>query len=150
MESILKTLANLRFTWVAALSILAAIYLPLYIMLPPESAWVNDEGNRIAATRAFASGNGLAMNDPASKLDPELSGYPPPYFLKNAKGEVVSGYNPAFPALCAGPYWLCGIIGARAIPLLAGLVCAALGGFLAGALGAKDRAQGIATLATGI
>ncbi len=138
-------LARLSPLLVFALALI--LYLPLFLLLPAHSIWISDEGNRVLSVKSYADGAWGALPNPASKMEPSLSSYPPPYFYKGAKGDFRSGYSQLFP-LAAAPAWkLAGLWGARLIPLVAGLLCALLALLVARELGGSDQAQSLAVVA---
>ena len=66
---------------------IAILYLFLFVtLLPHDSIWISDEGNRIAAVRAYAETSQRYLPDPFSGLEQVpgqgLRAYPKPYFIQ--------------------------------------------------------------------
>lgn len=130
-----------------ALGVIAVLSVAFLLLLPVRSIWINDEGNKLLAAFAFADG-GRGIPNGAAKIDPSLSSFPPPYFVRMGDGRYVSGYGDVFPALSSIPLKIGGLLCARVLPLLAGLLCALAAAWLAAELGFSRARQALAACAT--
>ena len=81
---------------------IAILYLFLFVtLLPHDSIWISDEGNRIAAVRAYAETSQKYLPDPFIGLEQVpgqgLRAYPKPYFVQEKDGQWRSAYSAFFP-----------------------------------------------------
>lgn len=100
----------------SVLLLIAGIYIVLaFLMLRYDSIWINDEGNRIIATEAYALDSSPFLPDPGEGINGEspISSYPPPYFVRTADGHIRSAYSPFFPYLASFFYAFSGLTGAK-------------------------------------
>lgn len=127
----------------SVLLLIAGIYIVLaFLMLRYDSIWINDEGNRIIATEAYALDSSPFLPDPGEGINGEspISSYPPPYFVRTADGHIRSAYSPFFPYLASFFYAFSGLTGAKFfLSFLPMLICAVVIGFIMKELQFKPR-----------
>ena len=122
----------------------AILYLALFVaILPHDSIWISDEGNRVNAVRSYAETGEAFLPDPLAGLRkvPEegLRAYPPPYFVQNREGRWRSGYTAFFPWTASFLYRAAGQLGLILIPLAGGLLSILAAGWIAKELGMNER-----------
>ena len=126
LEPIQKKMSAFTFAGIAIL------YLFLFVtLLPHDSIWISDEGNRIAAVRAYAETSQKYLPDPFAGLmqvpEQGLRAYPKPYFIQEGNGQWRSAYSAFFPWAASFLYNAAGRPGLVLSILFAGLIAKNLG-----------------------
>ena len=119
------------FAWTLAVIVLA--YLIMFAVLPKESIWISDEGNRIMSVQAYALNGSKALPDPLNGITNIPSGiraYPKPYFIQK-NGQWRSAYQLFFPWLASFVYSAFGRTCTLFIAVLGGLLTVLGTGLLA-------------------
>lgn len=109
----------------AATFLVAVLVYFLAAQITSDGIWVNDEGNRMLAVKAWSKNAGF-VRDPLRETPlPGVYSYcPESYFvLDPASGKVISAYSPVFPRVMAPLYKWGGFPLVRCVVLLAGLLC---------------------------
>lgn len=98
-----------------------ALLILLTLWMPRCGHWITDGGNKAMVMENFLLHGTLAMENPASDLDPANRFFPDAvfHFQKTPKG-IYSVFPPYFPILTAPFYHLAGVRGKYLIPLLGG------------------------------
>ena len=127
-----------------AFAAVAILYLILFaVILPQDSIWISDEGNRINAVRTYAETGKPYLPDPLAGLqqvpDEGLRAYPPPYFVQDREGRWRSAYTAFFPWTSSFLYRAAGQLGVILIPIAGGLLSILFAGLIAKNLGMDDR-----------
>ena len=132
-------------------AVITLLYLLLFaVLLPHDSIWISDEGNRILTTRTYAETGTAYLPDSLSGLKqvPEegLRAYPPPYFIQEKDGKWRSGYTAFFPWTSAFFYRAAGQFGLFLIPLAGGLLSILFTGLTARDIGLDSSKAALAML----
>lgn len=127
-----------------AFAAVAILYLILFaVILPQDSIWISDEGNRINAVRTYAETGKPYLPDPLAGLqqvpDEGLRAYPPPYFVQDREGRWRSAYTAFFPWTSSFLYRAAGQLGVILIPIAGGLLSILFAGLIAKNLDMDDR-----------
>ncbi len=130
---------------------IAILYLFLFVtLLPHDSIWISDEGNRIAAVRAYAETSQKYLPDPFIGLEQVpgqgLRAYPKPYFVQEKDGQWRSAYSAFFPWTCSFLYKAAGRPGLVLLPVIAGVLSILFAGLIAKTLGLNDRKASLVML----
>ena len=127
------------FIW--SFAVIAAAYLIMFFVLPDDSIWISDEGNRIMTVQAYAQNGSCALPDPFTgivRIPPGVRAYPEPYFIRK-NGQWRSAYQLFFPWLASWVQPFFGRQGAGLIAVLGGLLTVLAAGLLARKLFADDK-----------
>ena len=127
------------FAWTFAL--VALVYLILSAILPKESIWISDEGNRIMTVQAYSEDGRSMLPDPLAEIAAVPVGiraYPQPYFIRK-NGQWRSAYQLFFPRIAAWIHSAVGSTGMLFLPVLGGLLTILCAGLLTRKLFADDR-----------
>ena len=130
-----------RHLFIGSFAVIAAVYLILFSILPKESIWISDEGNRIMTVQAYAENGSHALPDPLTgivRIPPGIRAYPEPYFIQK-NGQWRSAYQLFFPWLVSQIYMLLGREGAWLVSVLGGLLTIWSVGMLGRQLFADDK-----------
>ncbi len=130
---------------------ITVLYVFLFVtILPHDSIWISDEGNRIAAVRAYADTSQKYLPDPLAGLQqvPEqgLRAYPKPYFIQEKDGKWRSAYSAFFPWITSFLYRASGRPGLVLLPVIAGLLGILAAGMTAKTLGLDNLKASFAML----
>lgn len=145
LEPIQKKMSAFTFAGIAIL------YLFLFVtLLPHDSIWISDEGNRIAAVRAYAETSQKYLPDPFAGLmqvpEQGLRAYPKPYFIQEGNGQWRSAYSAFFPWAASFLYNAAGRPGLVLLPVITGLLSILFAGLIAKNLGMNDRKASLVML----
>lgn len=128
-----RELLNRKRSFAICFSVLCVLYLVLFSLLPAESIWISDEGNRLMSVQAYAASGEKFLPDPFSGIEDLPSGvraYPKPYFIQEG-GQWRSAYALLFPYVCSFVY----LLGSRemlfCVAVIAGLLTVLFTGLLA-------------------
>ena len=119
------------FMWIFA--VISSAYLILFVVLPKDSIWISDEGNRIMSLQAYSLNGSKVLPDPLSGIVNVPSGiraYPKPYFIRK-NGQWRSAYQLFFPWLVSWIYTDLGRTCALAVSMIGGLLTILGSGLLA-------------------
>ena len=112
---------------------IALIYLILFAVLPKESIWISDEGNRIMTMQAYSLDGSKVLPDPLAgilRIPAGVRAYPKPYFMQK-NGQWRSAYQLFFPWLVSFAYSDLGRTAALFFPVIGGLLTILFTGLLA-------------------
>ena len=126
------------FAWTFA--VIALAYLVMFAVLPKESIWISDEGNRIMSVQAYSLNGNKALPDPLTgivNIPSGLRAYPFPYFIQK-NGQWRSAYQLFFPWLASFVYSDLGRSCTLFLPVLGGLLTVLGTGLLARKLFSDD------------
>ena len=130
-----------RYCFVWTLAVIALAYLVMFAVLPKESIWISDEGNRIMSVQAYSLNGSKALPDPLAGIVDIPSGlraYPFPYFIQK-NGQWRSAYQLFFPWLASFVYSVLDRNCTLFLSVLGGLLTVLGTGLLARKLFSDDR-----------
>ena len=133
-------LLDRRYCFAWTLSVIVLAYLIMFAVLPKESIWISDEGNRIMSVQAYGLNGSKALPDPLNGITNIPSGiraYPFPYFIQK-NGQWRSAYQLFFPWLASWVYSDLGRTCTLFIAVLGGLLTVLGTGLLARKLFGDD------------
>jgi hypothetical protein len=128
-----RNLLNRKHAFTICFSAICVIYLILFSLLPAESIWISDEGNRLMSVQAYAASGEKFLPDPFSGIEDLPSGvraYPKPYFVQE-QGQWRSAYALIFPYICSFVYLIGSWKMLFLVPVIAGLLTVLFTGVLA-------------------
>ena len=113
----------------------------MFFLLPKESIWISDEGNRIMTMQSYSLNGSRALPDPLAGIAGIPSGiraYPEPYFIQK-NGQWLSAYQHFFPWLASLIYSDLGRTAVWFIATLGGLLTILCTGLLGRKIFADER-----------
>ncbi len=107
-----------------SLVVTAVIFGVISWLLPHDSFWITDGGNKFILIRNLAQTGSTNIVYPAADIDPEGTFFPDGGFhFQRVNGGFQSFYPPYFPWLCAQLFKFGGAAAVFALSLISGLVC---------------------------
>ncbi len=104
-------------------TITALIFVLLLYLLPKDSFWITDGGNKLIVTENIARHGTTSLSYPAINIDPDLRFFPDSHFHFHKYGSHVYSVFPGyFPWLSSFPYRIFGASGLYLIPLISSLI----------------------------
>ena len=136
----MKEWIDRRYCFAWTFVVIALAYLIMFAVLPKDSIWISDEGNRIMSVQAYSLNGEKALPDPLAGIVNIPSGiraYPLPYFIRK-NGQWRSAYQLFFPWVTSGVYSVLGRTAAWFLAVIGGLLTVLGAGLLARNLFADD------------
>ena len=136
---------NRRYCFIGIFAGIALIYLILFAMLPKDSIWISDEGNRIMSLQAYSLNGGKTLPDPLAGFEnvpPGIRAYPKPYFIRK-NGQWRSAYQLFFPWMVSWIYSDLGRNCALAVSMAGGLLTVLGAGLLARKIFQDEKLAGL-------